>query len=54
MPQYELLITVSGYTRGYVEATDKAEARQKFNRGDWEESNRQLDYELEEITEETK
>jgi hypothetical protein len=54
MPKFELLITVSGYTRGYVEAVDEAEAREKFDRGDWEETRPRLDYELEEITEETK
>jgi hypothetical protein len=51
MPRYELLITVSGYTKAYVEASDKVGARAMFNRGDWEESN--PNYELEEITEET-
>ena len=51
MPKYELLITVSGHTRAYVEAADEAEARAKFHSGDWEESRPKLDYELEEITE---
>lgn len=52
MPKFNLVITVSGYCKGVVEGDNEHEAREKFDAGDWRETNNNYTYELEEITEE--
>src|ERR1700722_5181711 len=51
MTEFRLLITVSGYCKGVVEAADEDEARAKCHKGDWRETRTNYDYELEEIEE---
>jgi hypothetical protein len=53
MPKYNLLFTVSGYSKGVVEAEDEEEAREKIDNGDWESrgSGDNVEYVLEEIEE---